>query len=328
MTCADFVAMLSLMGDNHGFKMSGHGDISPKEHAGMQEYTDGIEDFPYIPEFFFEPAKVVESDKVDASEPPYMTQEPKVANISKQLVQTNADKEMAEPSMVFESTFHNQYWRNDRKNIQCFPYCPEFGDYLSMRLKNKEHTRPPCSVPVIVRSRVEIKLKKGVHCVSRICFASDSLELKPGQKFSANEYGRIKEHLWQGKVVPAKDQGEYNEIHFRATKWKVYKTQCKTRKPLNMQRSTKYAFEAFILKKRDDGDYNVLGYAMSSSFELASTRELSKQLHVLKVSSSSSSAATTSVSAPNTETRTATKRSPPIDNIDEEVVFAKKMKRT
>lgn len=155
-----------------------------------------------------------------------------------------------------------------------------------MRLQNKEHGRASCTAPVVVRASAGIKFK-GVQCVSRICFASDSLELQPGQKFEATDYDRIKEHLWKGNIVVADPRSGHTEIHFSTTKWKVYKTQCKTRKPLHMQRSTKYAFEAFLLESRDDGDYNVVAYAISTAFELASTRELSKQLHSLKSSSSS-----------------------------------------
>ena len=190
-----------------------------------------------------------------------------------------------------------------------------------MRLQNREHGRPSCTVPVIARASGKISLK-GAQCVSRICFAGDSLELQPGQKFSATEYDRIKEHLWKGNVVSADEQPEYNEIHFRATKWKVYKTQCKTRKPLNMQRSTKYAFEAFILKRRDSGDYTVLAYAISTPFELASTRELSKQLHALKSSSGSGND-----SGPDAGSSLSKKRSLSTDRCFGEQAEAKKLRQ-
>lgn len=290
MSCADLLAMISLMGDSQGFKLAGPGDISPKEHGDLHDVAGEAEEFPFIPDFFVDSSKFVSIDAVGTFQehPRVMGQN----NLSKLPVKVSGAavslEEQVEdfPLLEFESKFHQQYWRNDRKNIQCFPYCPEFGDYLSMRLQSKEHGRTSCNVPVIVRAPANIDFR-GVHCVSRICFATDSLELKPGQKFPAADYERINEHLWKGNVKAQKPHAAHREIHFATTKWKVYKTQCKTRKPLNMQRSTKYAFEAFLIRRRDDGDYTTIAYAMSSPFELASTRELSKQLHAIKTQSHS-----------------------------------------
>lgn len=38
-----------------------------------------------------------------------------------------------------QTPFLEKYWRNDRKNIQCFPYCPEHGDYYRVRIENLQH---------------------------------------------------------------------------------------------------------------------------------------------------------------------------------------------
>ena len=111
MTCADLVAMLSLMGDSYGFKMSGPGDVGSKEQAEMQEYADGAQDFPYIPEFFFEAPKHVLPETTKTIQCAPVTEE---ALICKKQPVTTEDPPMPEPLLTFESTFHNQYWRNDR----------------------------------------------------------------------------------------------------------------------------------------------------------------------------------------------------------------------
>ena len=50
---------------------------------------------------------------------------------------------------VFTSQFFPQYWRNDRKNLQCFPLCREYGEYSVGRRAGLEHVRQgPCSEPV------------------------------------------------------------------------------------------------------------------------------------------------------------------------------------
>nr|CCA22509.1 transmembrane protein putative [Albugo laibachii Nc14] len=48
-----------------------------------------------------------------------------------------------------QTKFLHKYWRNDRKNIQCFPYCPEHGDYYRVRIENLQHTgKGVCRAPV------------------------------------------------------------------------------------------------------------------------------------------------------------------------------------
>ncbi|GMF20331.1 unnamed protein product [Phytophthora fragariaefolia] len=44
------------------------------------------------------------------------------------------------PAIIkIQTRFLEKYWRNDRKNIQCFPYCPEHGDYYRVRIENLQH---------------------------------------------------------------------------------------------------------------------------------------------------------------------------------------------
>ncbi|KAE9255145.1 hypothetical protein PF004_g711 [Phytophthora fragariae] len=44
------------------------------------------------------------------------------------------------PAIIeIQTRFLDKYWRNDRKNIQCFPYCPEHGDYYRVRIENLQH---------------------------------------------------------------------------------------------------------------------------------------------------------------------------------------------
>lgn len=49
-----------------------------------------------------------------------------------------------------------KYWRNERKNIQCFPRCEEYGDYRESRMGSNEHSRnpPSCKGPVLVQLTV------------------------------------------------------------------------------------------------------------------------------------------------------------------------------
>jgi hypothetical protein len=54
----------------------------------------------------------------------------------------------------FRTNFFPMYYRNDRKNVQCFPRCEEHGEYFSMRVKGLKHsTKRVCRAPV----EVEVK---------------------------------------------------------------------------------------------------------------------------------------------------------------------------
>lgn len=116
MTCGDLLAMISLMGDSHGFKLSGHGDLSPKEQVEAYEHTDGVQDFPYIPDYFLDSSKEVTSENTvtmhnDVAPLPfeYKAQTSQTTDLAK-----HEDQLSVTPTLEFVSTFHDQYWRNDR----------------------------------------------------------------------------------------------------------------------------------------------------------------------------------------------------------------------
>lgn len=55
-------------------------------------------------------------------------------------VTSTATTATAFPARIeIQTPFLEKYWRNDRKNIQCFPYCPEHGDYYRVRIENLQH---------------------------------------------------------------------------------------------------------------------------------------------------------------------------------------------
>ncbi|KDO31816.1 hypothetical protein SPRG_03736 [Saprolegnia parasitica CBS 223.65] len=55
-------------------------------------------------------------------------------------------------SVVLETVFLRKYFRNDRKNLQCFPYCREHGNYYEAKMHGLEHAgKGVCRAPVKVR---------------------------------------------------------------------------------------------------------------------------------------------------------------------------------
>lgn len=59
-----------------------------------------------------------------------------------------------------QTKFLHKYWRNDRKNIQCFPYCPEHGDYYRVRIENLQHSgKGVCRAPVKAHIHIPFQAK-------------------------------------------------------------------------------------------------------------------------------------------------------------------------
>ncbi|RHZ00595.1 hypothetical protein DYB37_012994, partial [Aphanomyces astaci] len=51
--------------------------------------------------------------------------------------------------VTMETYFLRKYFRNDRKNLQCFPYCREHGNYFEAKMNGLEHTgKGVCRAPV------------------------------------------------------------------------------------------------------------------------------------------------------------------------------------
>ncbi|CAK5195577.1 unnamed protein product [Aphanomyces euteiches] len=47
------------------------------------------------------------------------------------------------------TSFLPRYWKNGRKNLQCFPFCPEHGDFYEMKMQGKKHASiGVCRTPV------------------------------------------------------------------------------------------------------------------------------------------------------------------------------------
>lgn len=52
--------------------------------------------------------------------------------------------ELSSPSLVADirmmTALNDCYWKNGRKNLQCFPACPEHNDFYSMKMNNNKHS--------------------------------------------------------------------------------------------------------------------------------------------------------------------------------------------
>ncbi|KAF0701300.1 Aste57867_8229 [Aphanomyces stellatus] len=68
------------------------------------------------------------------------------------LAMVGADGDDPRMYLTMETVFLRKYFRNDRKNLQCFPYCREHGNYYEAKMNGLEHTgKGVCRAPVKVK---------------------------------------------------------------------------------------------------------------------------------------------------------------------------------
>ncbi|KAF1315143.1 hypothetical protein FI667_g16202, partial [Globisporangium splendens] len=98
------------------------------------------------------------------------------------------------------------YWKNGRKNLQCFPVCPEHNDFYSMKMNNRKHSsvgvcRGPVYCHVFAKaaeqaapspsssSRRAAVAKALMHQSSTDAYGSASLPSVPSGQHMKYEYG-------------------------------------------------------------------------------------------------------------------------------------------
>uniref|UniRef100_K3WNF0 Ig-like domain-containing protein n=1 Tax=Globisporangium ultimum (strain ATCC 200006 / CBS 805.95 / DAOM BR144) TaxID=431595 RepID=K3WNF0_GLOUD len=98
------------------------------------------------------------------------------------------------------------YWKNGRKNLQCFPVCPEHNDFYSMKINNRKHSsvgvcRGPVYCHVFAKAAEQVApspssssrraavAKALIHQSSADAYGSASLPSVPSGQHMKYEYG-------------------------------------------------------------------------------------------------------------------------------------------
>jgi len=192
--------------------------------------------------------------------------------------------------ILIKSKFHDKYWRNDRKNLQCFPMCPEFGNYYAMRVQNKKHAASgggTCSGTVIAEFSNNSPIPvQNLIALSRINLATDdgkSTDLRAGMILKALDFQILSKHCLLGKARST--EGNRVEMVFKATCWKLTVELSKKRRPKHMpQMAPKYCFEVICAVEQPDTSIKILGNAVSRFFHIASTRTLAREIEAMSES--------------------------------------------
>ncbi|DAZ98097.1 TPA: hypothetical protein N0F65_005259 [Lagenidium giganteum] len=195
-----------------------------------------------------------------------------------------------------QTPFLEKYWRNDRKNIQCFPYCPEHGDYYRVRIDNLQHrAKGVCRAAVkaqVIVPTTEPLLQGGFSLLAR-CNSnfSRNITLTSQQVLSLAEMKSLQMVSAVGvidKYSPTPDgMGVQFEVTFYPDVWKFEFDLPKKRRHNANGAATEdsdalgaeflYFFEIDMFYSTDKTVFQRLGHVESSNFQIGNTRTLLRQ---------------------------------------------------
>ncbi|CAI5716511.1 unnamed protein product [Peronospora effusa] len=202
-----------------------------------------------------------------------------------------------------------KYWRNGRRNLQCFPSCKVFGDYSAIKIEDlKQHDfmwgkcRGSLVTEVTLNSNMafdDLVLLGRVHSLENIPVAFEEAVIREcmlGRTIEINKMDSMKDQWITGERLPdfVQQDGNVACFEFKPKVWKYNEdmTQGKCKR-----RNVKYyvQFEAFVQMVAGDRRYYAcIGSGMSTSFEVGSSRVLARQKR---------KAATSAVEAVNTSSQ-------------------------
>ncbi|KAH7484640.1 hypothetical protein KRP22_005804 [Phytophthora ramorum] len=185
-----------------------------------------------------------------------------------------------------------KYWRNGRRNLQCFPSCKVFGDYSAIKIEDlKQHDfmwgkcRGSLVTEVTLNSNVtfdDLVLLGRVHSLENIPVAFEEAVIREcmlGRTVEMDEMDSMKDQWITGERLPdfVQQDGNVACFEFKPKVWKytedMAQGKCK-------RRNVKYyvQFEAFVQMVAGDRRYYAcIGSGMSTSFEVGSSRVLARQ---------------------------------------------------
>ncbi|CAH0481754.1 unnamed protein product [Peronospora belbahrii] len=185
-----------------------------------------------------------------------------------------------------------KYWRNGRRNLQCFPSCKVFGDYSAIKIEDlKQHDfmwgkcRGSLVTEVTLNSTMsfdDLVLLGRVHSLENIPVAFEEAVIREcmlGRTIEMNEMDSMKDQWITGERLPDFVQQDINVacFEFKPKVWKytedMAQGKCK-------RRNVKFyvQFEAFVQMVAGDRRYYAcIGSGMSTSFEVGSSRVLARQ---------------------------------------------------
>lgn len=199
----------------------------------------------------------------------------------------------AQEAMIKVKTpLKSKYWRNGRRNLQCFPSCKVFGDYSAIKIEDlKQHDfmwgkcRGSIVTEVTLNSNVsfdDLVILGRVHSLENIPVAFEEAVIREcmlGRMVEPDVMDSMKDQWISGERLPdfVQQDGHTACFEFKPKVWKytedMAQGKCK-------RRNVKYyvQFEAFVLVMAGERRYYAcIGSGMSTAFEVGSSRVLARQ---------------------------------------------------
>lgn len=202
------------------------------------------------------------------------------------------------PALIeIQTPFLEKYWRNDRKNIQCFPYCPEHGDYYRVRIEDLQHRcKGVCRAAVkarIVVPTVQPLAQQGLLVLAR-CNSTFSRNeaLSKQAVLNTSEMKTLQAVSAIGVIdmySPTADgTGVQFDVTFYPDVWKFEFDLPKKRRNISASSPVEtdldhmgseflYFFEIDVFYSAEKTSFERLGHTESINFQIGNTRTLLRQ---------------------------------------------------
>ena len=204
----------------------------------------------------------------------------------------NAPTPQQEVSIKLKTQLKAKYWRNGRRNLQCFPNCKVFGDYSYIKiddLKQHDFMWGKCRGSLVAEialngsfSFEDLVILARVHSLENIPVPFEEAvvgECMIGRIVASDIMEIMKEQWISGERLPdfMHQSTRAACFEFKPKVWKYSEDmshgKCK-------RRNVRYyvQFEAFVpVFQGDVRSYMCVGSGMSTSFEVGSSRVLARQ---------------------------------------------------
>lgn len=202
------------------------------------------------------------------------------------------------PALIeIQTPFLEKYWRNDRKNIQCFPYCPEHGDYYRVRIEDLQHRcKGVCRAAVKVRITIPTTqplTQQGLLVLARCNSTFSRNEALTSQSYlNTTEMKSLQSLSAVGVIDTFSRTADGNGIQFEVTfypdVWKFEFDLPKKRRNISANSPVEtemehlgseflYFFEIDVFYSPEKMSFQRLGHTESINFQIGNTRTLLRQ---------------------------------------------------
>ncbi|TYZ62488.1 hypothetical protein PybrP1_001990 [[Pythium] brassicae (nom. inval.)] len=202
------------------------------------------------------------------------------------------------PAVIeIQTPFLEKYWRNDRKNIQCFPYCPEHGDYYRVRIEDLAHRcKGVCRAAIKAHITVptgQLLEKQGLLVLARCNSTFSRNEALSSQAFlNTSEMKSLQSVSAIGAIDAVSGTLDGTGVQFDVTfypdVWKFEFDLPKKRRNISANSPVEtdvdhlgseflYFFEIDVFYSAEKTIFQRLGHSESINFQIGNTRTLLRQ---------------------------------------------------